>query len=506
MNLSRSLLLLCAATLYLALSGFECASSEVTTARVALKSKDYKKAEEALKREVAARPDNVEAWLLLGDIYNDQSRWVEMDQAYEKAETAPNAKINDGQRQDIAARRYNGWLNKFNTALQNYNNGSYSQALKDLDSAEMLRENYPENIFLRSQVYLGLKDEAMVIKTNQQYTQVAGRDVDPGLGMGLALGLDRRQLESRAGKPDVINVVDSVGGFAFYKAKNLYVYFSPAAKAGETSIVEGWKFYSSDDKTPDVIRQQLGNTIRSSPWYSLGVQAYNAADSDPKKFDDALKYLRIVEQLDATRDDIGEIVAEIYVVTKRTDEAMRALDEQIRRDPKNPRPYINYGNLYNEQKQYEKAIEQFSKVLNIGLPSDDKAVQTALFNLGAVYKNLGARKQEEIRELSKGKPTADQIEQYRKPLRESKKYFEQLKGVPARRGDYQLLGELANLYDVLAETDNLKNAVREMESIENFGDNARTADYWRRLSRLYVIIGDSKKAEAADKKASELGG
>ncbi|MBL7986719.1 MAG: tetratricopeptide repeat protein [Chlorobi bacterium] len=506
MNLSRSLLLLCAATLYLALSGFECASSEVTTARVALKSKDYKKAEEALKKEVAARPGNVEAWLLLGDIYNDQSRWVEMDEAYAKAEAAPNASISNSQRQDIAARRFNGWLNKFNAGLKDYNSESYSQALKELDSAEMLRKDYPENIFLRAQVYLGLKDDAMVTKTYQHYAQVAGRDVDPGLAMGLALGLDRRQLETRAGKPDVINVADSVGGFAFYKAKNLYVYFAPSAKPGEASIVEGWKFYGSDDKTPEIIRQQLGNTIRSSPWYSLGVQAYNAAESDPRKFDDALKYLRTVEQLDATRDDIGEIIAEIYVVTKRTDEAMRALDEQIRRDPKNPRPYINYGNLYNEQKQFDKAIEQFSKVLAIDLPSDDKALQTALFNLGAVYKNLGARKQDEIREASKGKPTNDQIEQYRKPLRESKKYFEQLKAIPARRGDYQLLGELANLYDVLAETDNLKSAVREMEAVENVGNNARTADYWRRLSRLYAIIGDGKKAEAADKKATELGG
>ncbi|MCE7935303.1 MAG: hypothetical protein DYG96_12030 [Chlorobi bacterium CHB2] len=506
MNLSRSLLLLCAATLYLAFSGFECASSEVTTARVALKSKDYKKAEEALKKEVAARPGNTEAWLLLGDIYNDQSRWVEMDEAYAKAEAIPSASISDGQRQDIAARRFNGWLNKFNTALRDYNNSRYSQALKELDSAEMLRKNYPENTFLRAQVYLGLKDEAMTTKTYQQYTEIAGRDVTPGLEMGLALGLNRSQLEARAGKPDAAQVVDSAGGFAFYKAKNLYVYFAPAEKPGEASLVEGWKFYSTSDKTPEIIRQQLGNTIRSSPWYSLGVQAYNAAESDPKKFDDALKYLRTVEQLDASRDDIGEIVAEIYVATKRTDEAMKALDEQIRRDPKNPRPYINYGNLYNEQKQYDKAIEQFAKVLPLGLPSDDKALQTALFNLGAVYKNLGARKQDEIREASKGKPTADQIEQYRKPLRESKKYFEQLKGIPARRGDYQLLGELANLYDVLGETDNLKNAVREMEAVENVGDNARTADYWRRLSRLYAIIGDGKKAEAADKKASELGG
>ncbi len=103
MDLSRSLLLLCAATLYLALSGFECASSEVTTARVALKSKDYKRAEEALKKEVAALRGNVEAWLLLGDIYNDQSRWVEMDEAYAKAEAAPNASISNSQRQDIAA-------------------------------------------------------------------------------------------------------------------------------------------------------------------------------------------------------------------------------------------------------------------------------------------------------------------------------------------------------------------------------------------------------------------
>src|SRR5215216_4605410 len=93
----QPLLILVAATLYLSLSGFECASTQVTTARVALGRKDYKAAEDALKKEVAQNSMNGEAWKLLGDVYYEQGRYAEMDRSFASAlnATTPPVKESD---------------------------------------------------------------------------------------------------------------------------------------------------------------------------------------------------------------------------------------------------------------------------------------------------------------------------------------------------------------------------------------------------------------------------
>src|SRR5690606_28319627 len=104
------------AMLFLASTGFECASTEMATAKVALKRKDFQKAEESLKREVAARPGNGEAWDLLGELYFDQGRFAEMDEAYRKAEAATAPAISQDTRAVILNRRIDAWVQKFNAA------------------------------------------------------------------------------------------------------------------------------------------------------------------------------------------------------------------------------------------------------------------------------------------------------------------------------------------------------------------------------------------------------
>lgn len=511
--MKRYYIVLAAAMLFLASTGFECASTEMATAKVAIKRKDFQKAEESLKREVAARPNNGEAWDLLGELYFDQERFAEMDQAYRKAEVATEPAITAENRSVIITRRIDAWVQKFNAARDfsdraviEDNRALYTEALHQLDTAAMLRPDYPDHLFMRASIYNSLGDKAMTDKMYREYIALVDSDVQKGLQMGLSLGLDQSGLQARAGKPDRISVSDSAGGFAFYASKNLYVYFVQGQKAGEHAVVEGWKFYAADDQMPPLVKSQLGITLRSTAYYVLGYDAYVAAESNPSKFDEALKYLGTVEQLDPERADVGGVVADIYVRTNRIDEAMKKLKEQISRDPKNPLPYIAAGNIYNEKKDFSRAIAEFRKVLDLGLQDYEKPVQTVLFNLGAVYKNWGAELQDSISAASKNKPTDAQIEVYRQPLRESVKYFERLKSAGGRSTDFVLLTELANLYDVLGQPDKLKRSVAELEAIQQIDDNATNPRYWRALSRLYAIMGDVKKSEMADKKASSFGG
>ena len=100
-------------------------------------------------------------------------------------------------------------------------------------------------------------------------------------------------------------------------------------------------------------------------------------------------------------------------------------------------------------------------------------------------------------------PTAAQIELYRRPLRESVKYFEQLRS-SGKQDDYKLLTELGNLYDVLGEKEKVQLTLTQLEGLKNVGGNNDDPQYWSTMSRFYAIIGDVKNAEMADKRATEL--
>jgi len=53
----------------LLMQGSQCASREMTTAKVAYQNKDYQKAVEFAKLEIQKNPNNYEAKLLLADSY-----------------------------------------------------------------------------------------------------------------------------------------------------------------------------------------------------------------------------------------------------------------------------------------------------------------------------------------------------------------------------------------------------------------------------------------------------
>ncbi len=500
----KVLVVLSAATVYMALSGFDCASTEMTTAKVALQRKDMAKAEENLKKEVAARPQNSEAWVLLGDIYEQQGRYTDMSEAYSRALVATQPTLKPEERSNISAKRYNLWLMNFNAALElrdsaetTGNRALFEQALGKVDTAMLLRPGYPDNYFVRAAIHQDLKDEAATAKANRDYIEAARADIDAGMKAGLALGLTAAQVESALGKPSAGQVTPDRGGFYRYPTNDLYVYFGPAA-AGGAPVVEGWHYFN-DDGTPEPIRAAQ-YTIRSAPYYALGVDAYYDGEKNPRSYDEALNYLQMVQKLDRQQEKIGQVIADIYMRTNRTDEARQSFQESIKANPNDPALYINYGTLLVGLKDYRAAITNFEKSLSLTKPGEERHL-TSLFNLGAVYKNWGASLQDSIKKVSNNRESKAQQEVYAEKLRESLKYFEQYR--KAQGGtDFAVLSELANLYIVLGDEQKLRETIVTLEAVES--RNTGNRDYWQAMSRVYVIIGETAKAEAAQAKADRL--
>lgn len=505
----RSVLLLPVLALFMALSGFDCASTQMTTAKVALQRKDYAAAATALEKEVKERPNNAEAWYTLGEVYEQQMRIADAARANERARAGTEPKLSPEMMQNTYLRQFNLWRSTYNRALAAYRNApmlvdprdreapydsipDVSRALAILDTAQIVGPEYSENLYFRATLYEEAGDEANTARTYQQYVDQMAPFVEQGSKLGLTLQMTQAQVEAKLGKPTRAEISDTMGGFYFYQPQNVYVYFAPATTKRPT-VVEGWR--SFDASVPEALRA-APTIIRADPYAVLGLDARNR-----KEYDRALEYLQTLSRLDPAREGVSSTITQIYIDTKRVDEAIASLRAEIAANPSDARPLIELGNLYFGAERFAEATESFRRVTTMNLAADDQNLRTALFNLGAVYKNLGARLQDSIKRVSNGKPTKAQNEVYFKPLRESVTFFEQYS--KSNPSDYAAAVELANLYYVLDDTANRDRIVRHLETLQSA--NAGDRSYWRAMSKLYAILGDATKAEAADRKASAIG-
>src|SRR5688500_16258304 len=112
----RSVLLLPIVAMYMALSGFDCASTQMNTAKVAMQRKDYAAAAAALEKEVALRPNAGDAWLALAEAYELLDRVADAARALDRARAATEPKITAAQLEDTYRRQYNLWRTTYNRA------------------------------------------------------------------------------------------------------------------------------------------------------------------------------------------------------------------------------------------------------------------------------------------------------------------------------------------------------------------------------------------------------
>ena len=92
------------------------------------------------------------------------------------------------------------------------------------------------------------------------------------------------------------------------------------------------------------------------------------------------------------------------------------------------------------------------------------------------------------------------METYLPDLRQSAKYFAIALQSKTFENDMMILSELANIYQVLEEKDNLKKTVRNLEAIEFTIPQDKLEQYYLNMVRIYSEMGDNKKLEEIQKK------
>jgi len=485
------------AAVLLSLVAVGCAAG-LGSARTSLKKNDLAGAEASIQKFLAENPDNGEAHMLMGTLRLRQGRSLEAARSYDRAMAANTPALTPAQRSDIYKERYDDWVRLYNAAIKHRNEDDPRGGILYLDTALAMMPEATRTLWLQAVLAGDLKETDARQRYIDRYISLVQPDVTEGLKLGLKLGMTPEQVEAKLGTiPASDKKFDDEKGIMVASARRLALSF--IKDEGGTMILDGWHFF--DAKDPE-IAYQVPRSIFAQAYYVSAVAAYEAGESDPKRYDDALRLLGIVEKLDPSNKETGRFTSDIYMRTNRTAEARTAYEESIRQNPGDAVLLLNYGNFLLNTGDYSGALEQYKRTIAAAEKGSEE-YERALFNSGATYKNWGVAIDDSIRRAAGSKPiTPRQTELVNSKLRESARYFEQLRESQGARTDFPLLSELVILYTVMGDAAKQRSTLSALEARATAETSNCT--YWRTMATVYANLGDGKKSDAATERASSL--
>ena len=109
--------------------GFQCASTELTSAKLYIQQKNWDRALETLQADVAKNPQSDEGYYLMGTVYSELEKTDEMIDAFDKS-----IAISDKYEKSIKEYRTFQWANNFNRGVSLFQRGNKTT---DEDSTTM---------------------------------------------------------------------------------------------------------------------------------------------------------------------------------------------------------------------------------------------------------------------------------------------------------------------------------------------------------------------------------
>jgi tetratricopeptide (TPR) repeat protein len=118
--------------MWLTFSAYQCASTEITSARLYIQQKNYDKAEEVLKKEVTKNPQSEEGWYLTGFVKHEKRDYIGMLEAFQKA-----IQVGKKYEREINQLLKASWAENFNDGVNYFNAANRNE---NPDSVKILRQ------------------------------------------------------------------------------------------------------------------------------------------------------------------------------------------------------------------------------------------------------------------------------------------------------------------------------------------------------------------------------
>jgi len=503
--------------------GFQCASPEMTTAKLAFRNNDWQKVEEFAGKEIAKNPKNGEAKFLLSRAKIKLNKTEEAAKLILEAEKLP---LEPEIKQQIPLTKFLIWTNAFNTGITHFNNYMANQNKLLLDSAiyyfkigQMIRPQNAEFDRLIGRAYEELANEEKAMESYLEYAKKLKNDLDWAKNVGVFLKMPRKDLASKIGKAKE-SVGDRLGDDSVltdvYSAmgRPIYIYYSLDEK--NEFIVEGWRVnppaeWLENEKTSYIPLDVNPFAFLAQSYFNRAVAIRDNQTLDSAKrvaginenLEKAKDFTKIITNIDPTNIDANRFLISLYEAQGKSDEALAEIGKLVQKEPENKFYLAQYGELFLRLNKYDEAIEQYQKALKI-----DPEFCDVNRNIAAAYKNKAvAIIQFQEDKKDKDKNFKENPEEYKPYLVQSADYFKKARNCEKYKNDLQVLSELANLYFGLSNLGmNTKNdlnlIVDDLERLEqSIPDNEKEV-YWLKMCK---ILGDmnSPKAQRACQEAKK---
>ena len=485
-------------TATIALQGFQCASREMTTAKVAIKSGDIPKAVENLQKEIEKNPKNGEAYILMAELRaasgDIPGAIALMDKAAPLVEKDPKLKDKPNQ---FKFEIFKTLLQQGDEAFTKYNQ---TKDKKNLIAASQIysaittiRPGYYEAYRL-SGIANELSDKPdEAIKAYEAYIKALQPTIDIASEKNIYVGADKNSL-SKLGASKFIRGNKLSNGdstiLEHFTVHNNDLYVMFIHKAGKTTVAS-WS-YDPPKNVLQAEREIVPDNI-SLPIVSLATVYYNAK----KDKENSLKYFKLAAELNPFDDDANSAIVILYQELGKPEEAITAINSNVKKNPNNPLFIAQLADIYMTNKQFDNAIEQYEKALSL-----DPNFAGVLRNVAACYGNKAAIIQAEQNEqMNAGKIKTPDTTKYYPLLRKSADYFERALKTDAFAKDPDAIGDLCGIYMVLGKNaqSQFDATLKRLENLESVLPEEKKETYYLKLLKIYGQTNNPKYSEIEKK-------
>lgn len=485
--------------------GFQCASKEMTTAKMKYEQKDYKTAIDNLQIELARNPLNEEALLLLARIRMEQGDLREAARIIIDAEgKSTNPKYKD----QFPKYKNQLWVGSYNKGIEYYSTFFKTQEISNLDSAiyyfeigSILRPTLLDFYFLTGNSAELKGDTLKFIDSYKNYITGIDKEIEYASNNRFQLNMNIEEVINSINKKTKtridtlasgdINRVDIITA-----DEEIYLYSKYNSDLNQFSI-KGWRLGFPTDWLEG---EKLNFfEIRPDIFFALSEYFYKN-----KKLEEALNYLEKYQKIDPANNNSNSSIIQIYKDLGKEDVALKKLEDLSKSEPGNPLYWTMWADMLANLNRYDDAIPKYEKALEINSNYD-----FALRNIASSYKNKAVLiQQEEQQKQEEDKKYEIKVERYIPMLEKSSEYFEKAYQTDTFKKDYIILIELANNYIAIGNKKDprLKNVLSEMEKIEFKVPEEERVNFYLKWLKIATDMGDNQRVDYLGKRIKQMEG
>jgi tetratricopeptide (TPR) repeat protein len=295
------------AAIFIATTGFQCGSAELTSAKLYINQKNYAKAEESLLKELAKNDKNEEAWFLLGQVRYENRKYGPALEAFTRA-----SELSDAHKPDITRYRLGIWQSSFNDGVRCYNAGkdtaSYYEKSHEYFKIAMAAEpDSGASYYVGARAASALKDDKTAIGYLETALKKNPNYADAALLLGeLHYGVALQKLEAKDEKG--YNAELAVALVAFQNAYRL----APDNQIAINALIEVYERTKNAGKALEITRDAVTKDPNNKVYrYAYGVfllkQAEQTAtdqfDSAAARYEESVSQFKKAVEIDPNYGD-----------------------------------------------------------------------------------------------------------------------------------------------------------------------------------------------------------